>query len=406
MLSCSIWTPLRHTRYRSLWIVNTLSNMGTWMQAMGAAWLMTSLSPSLIMTPAVQTATSLPVFLFAIIAGTLADLIDRPKFLFIVNGIMALAACLASALVFCGLMTPWLLLILTFMLGVGAAFIWPAWQASMSGLVDHTEIHAAATLNNLSYNLAAIIGPALGGLIIKLSGPAALFAFNAVSFSGLIIVYYHWWKTPHELTVSEERFSAALRAGFKAVRNAPIFHAILINCVAINFSASAFIALLPLIVREYLHLDSGYYGLFLGCLGLGSVLGVFCLQALRTLLGTKKLMIMASCIYALLLLALTMIQQVPLLMGLIVIGGIAWVAIVSSLNAAAQSSFPITLRARALSIYLIVLSGTIALGSYIWGLIASLYSIKAALMSAAILLLTYPLLSLKWPVQIRVLADE
>jgi MFS family permease len=396
-----IWVPLRHVRYRMLWISNALSNTGTWMQAMAAAWLMTSLTSSPVMAASIQTATNLPIFLFAVIAGTLADIVDRPKFLLIVNTQMALSALALSILVMFGLITPWLLLTLTFMLGLGAAFMWPAWQASMSGLVDHSEISTAATLNGLSYNLASVIGPALGGLLFKSSGPAALFTLNAISFSGLIIVYYRWWKSPHEITTTNQRFWDAFITGFKVVLDAPSFHAILINTGIILFATSAFMSLLPLVVKDMLHLDSGIYGLLMGCLGIGAVAGAFILPTLRAKFSTQWLLSVATIVFSFLLFTLATVHYVKLLMCVICVSGIAWVTIVSSLNAAAQSSFPLKLRARVLSIYMIIMSGALAFGSYTWGLLATSYSIKTALLAAAVLLVMSPLLTIRWPVKIQ-----
>ena len=314
---------------------------------------------------------------------------------------MALSALALSFLVFWGLITPWSLLILTFMLGLGAAFMWPAWQASMSGLVDHSEIPTAATLNGLSYNLASVMGPALGGLLFRVSGASVLFILNAISFSGLIIVYYRWWKAPHEMTTTDQKFWDAFIIGFKAVVDAPSFHAILINTGMILFATSAFMSLLPLVVRDVLHLDSGIYGLLMGCLGVGAVVGAFILPSLRAAFSTQKLLSFAVIIFGVMLIIMATVSYVNFLMCAIAASGIAWVTIVSSLNAAAQSSFPIKLRARALSIYMIVLSGALAFGSYTWGLLASIYSVKISLFVAALILIISPLLVLKWPLEIK-----
>jgi len=401
-----LWVPLRHARYRTLWLSNAFSNTGTWMQAMAAAWMMTSLTTSPLMTASIQTATNLPIFLFALIAGTLADMVDKPKFLLIVNIQMALSALALSILVFLGVITPWLLLIFTFSLGTGAAFMWPAWQASMSGLVDHSEIPAAATLNGLSYNLASVIGPALGGLLFRMTGPGMLFGLNAISFLGLIIVYDRWRRSTHEITVTKQKFNEAFISGFKAVANAPAFHAILINTGIILFATSAFMSLLPLVVRDVLHLDSGVYGMLMGFLGVGAVAGAFLLPTLRAKFATQTLLSFAVIMFGVLLSALAIISDVRLLMIIIAVSGIAWVTIVSSLNAAAQSSFPIIMRGRVLAIYMIVMSGGLAFGSYTWGLLASAYSIKMSLFVAAVVLILCPLLALKWPVKIQQLQQE
>ncbi|MBV9575322.1 MAG: MFS transporter [Gammaproteobacteria bacterium] len=396
----SLWVPLRHSRYRSLWISNAISNIGTWMQAMAAAWLMTSLTSSSLMTASIQTATNLPIFLFALIAGTLADIVDRPKYLLIVNILMASIALSLSALVFFGMITPLSLLLLTFLLGSGAAFMWPAWQASMSGLVEHAEIPAAATLNGLSYNLASIIGPALGGLLFKFSGAASLFMLNSISFIGLIFVYDKWRRSSHEITTTNQKFKDAFIEGFKVVSNAPKFHAILINTVVIFFATSSFMSLLPLIVKDVLHSDSTTYGMLMGCLGIGAIAGAFMLPKLRSLFSTQLLLSLAAIVFAGLLISLAIIKEIKLLIFIISVSGIAWVTLVSSLNAAAQSSFPLIIRARILSIYMIATSGGLAFGSYFWGYIANAFNVQIALLTAATILILSPLIALKWSVQI------
>ncbi|WP_313634308.1 MFS transporter, partial [Massilia timonae] len=186
--------PLRHARYRRIWLANLVSNLGTWVQTFAAAWLVASLSQSASITSLVQTATYVPVFLFALLAGVLADAVHRPKFLFFCNLFNAMCAGAMAVLVWSGKVSSGPVLAITFCLGIGTAFIWPAWQAALSGLVEPDEVEAAATLNNLSYNLSAILGPALGGLLFGWIGPGALFLANAVSFIGLLAVYWHWWR--------------------------------------------------------------------------------------------------------------------------------------------------------------------------------------------------------------------
>jgi MFS family permease len=170
-----------------------VSNLGTWIQTFASAWLVASLSGSASITSLVQTATYVPVFLFALFAGVVADAVHRPKFLFFCNLYMALCAAVMALLVSTGLVSSGPVLAITFCIGIGTAFVWPAWQAAMSGLVQAEEVEAAATLNNLSYNLSAIIGPALGGLLFGWIGPSALFLANALSFAGLLGVYWARW---------------------------------------------------------------------------------------------------------------------------------------------------------------------------------------------------------------------
>jgi len=374
--------PLRHARYRNIWLANMVSNMGTWIQTFASAWLVASLSGSASITSLVQTATYVPVFLFALLAGVVADAVHRPKFLFFCNLYMALCAAVMALLVTTGLVAATPVLILTFCVGIGTAFVWPAWQAAMSGLVDPSEVEAAATLNNLSYNLSAIIGPALGGLLFDWIGPSALFLANALSFAGLLGVYWAWWqeRTP-QATVREgfrERFALGLRTAFGCAR----YRRILRNVCWVFFSTIAFASLLPVFVRDVLRMQSSTYGTLMGCLGGGCVLAAFFLPHVRVRVDKTGVLAGALVVYGIMLLAMSMTGSLFLLVPLILCGGMAWSATVSTLNAAAQLSFPAEIRARTLSIYLFVMSGGYVGGSLFWGQVADAWGVRAALGAA------------------------
>src|SRR5437764_8188932 len=205
--------PLRHRRYRNLWCANLVSNLGTWMQTFASAWLVASSSHSATSTTLVQTSTYVPIFLFALFAGVVADAVHRPKFLFFCNLFMATCACTMAGLVASGHAPHGVVLGLVFCLGCGSAFMWPAWQAAVSSLVEPDEVEAAATLNNLSYNVAAILGPALGGVLFNWIGPGPLFLINALSFTGLLAVYRAWWAAAGVQPRAQEAFGARLREG-------------------------------------------------------------------------------------------------------------------------------------------------------------------------------------------------
>lgn len=268
--------PLRHARYRRIWLANMVSNLGTWIQAFAAAWLVASLSQSASITALVQTATYAPVFLFALLAGVLADAVHRPKFLFFCNLFNALCAAAMALLVWTGKVASGPVLAITFCLGIGTAFLWPAWQAAIGSLVEPDEVEAAATLNNLSYNLSAILGPALGGLLFGWIGAGALFLANALSFAGLLVVYWHWWREGEPQPVVREGFAQRFRQGVATAFGCPRYRRILRNACSVFFATIAFASLLPVFVREVLHLRAGVYGILMGCLGGGAVLAAFC----------------------------------------------------------------------------------------------------------------------------------
>jgi predicted MFS family arabinose efflux permease len=370
--------PLRHARYRRLWIANLISNLGTWTQTFASAWLIASLSHSASTTTLVQTASYVPIFLFALFAGVVADAVDRPKFLFFCNLFMALCACTLAALVISGHASAGPVLAVTFCLGSGAAFMWPAWQASMSGLVDPDEVEAAATLNNLSYNVAAIVGPAMGGVLFNWIGPGALFLVNAISFVGLLTVYWAWWQERLPSTASDSGFMDSLKAGFACAFGCSRYRNILVNVCTVFFATIAFAGLLPVFVRDVLRMNSSVFGTLMGSLGAGAVVAAFILPGLRTRIDKTRLLAGSLLVYGAMLIGMAVFRSLFLLVPLIVCAGMAWSAVVSTLNAAAQLSFPAHIRARTLSIYLFVMAAGYTAGSLVWGRVADNFGVQAA----------------------------
>lgn len=374
--------PLRHARYRRLWAANLISNLGTWTQTFASAWLIASLSHSATTTTLVQTASYLPIFLFALFAGVVADAVDRPKFLFFCNLFMALCACTLAGLVITGNASALFVLAITFCLGAGSAFMWPAWQASMSGLVEPDEVEAAATLNNLSYNVAAIVGPAMGGLLFNWIGPGALFLVNAISFVGLLSVYWAWWQERLPGTATGTGFVDSLKAGMACALGCSRYRNILLNVCTVFFATIAFAALLPVFVRDVLRMNSNVFGTLMGSLGAGAVLAAFFLPTLRTRVDRTSLLAGALLVYGAMLIAMSFARSLLVLVPLIVCGGMAWSATVSTLNAAAQSSFPANIRARTLSIYLFVMAAGYTVGSLVWGRVADHFGVQVAFAAA------------------------
>ncbi|MET0858985.1 MAG: MFS transporter [Telluria sp.] len=370
--------PLRHARYRRLWTANLISNLGTWTQTFASAWLIASLAHSASTTTLVQTATYVPIFLFALFAGVVADAVNRPKFLFFCNLFMALCACTLAALVITGHASAGPVLAITFCLGAGSAFMWPAWQASMSGLVDPDEVEAAATLNNLSYNVAAIVGPALGGVLFNWIGAGALFLVNAISFVALLSVYWAWWQERLPSTVTTTGFMDSLKAGVSCALGCSRYRNILVNVCTVFFATIAFAALLPIFVRDVLHMNSSVFGTLMGSLGAGAVIAAFILPSLRIRFDKTRLLAGALLVYGAMLIVMSFARSLLVLVPLIMLGGMAWSATVSTLNAAAQLSFPSHIRARTLSIYLFVMAAGYTVGSLVWGRLADHFGVQAA----------------------------
>ncbi|HKY32877.1 MAG TPA: MFS transporter [Candidatus Polarisedimenticolia bacterium] len=379
----SLWSPLRLPLYRSLWIAALASNMGTWIQDVGAGWLMTSLSPSPLMVGLVQAALTLPIFLFALPAGALADVVDRRLVLLWTQGLMAAAAAALAALSWAGTAGPWTLLSLTFALGVGMAFTAPAWQAIIPELVSPGDLVSALALNGAGINMARAVGPALGGALVSAVGPHAAFALNAVSFTGVLMVLARWRRPPRRAALPAERIVGAMAAGVRYVRHAPELRTVMLRSASFIFFGSALWALMPVVARFELGLAATGYGALLGCLGAGAVAGAWLLPRLRRSLGLDALAGWSTGLFGLVL-ALVAVVREPAAMGAVmVMAGGAWITLLTSFHMSAQAVLPSWVRGRGLAVYLLVFFGGMASGSAVWGAAAARSGVRPALLAAS-----------------------
>lgn len=380
----SAWGPLREPLFRALWIAAVASNVGTWMEDVGEAWLMTSLSSSTLMVALVETAGSLPVVLLAVPSGAFADIVDRRRLLLITQVWMLIVAATLGILTVSGRITPWLLLTLAFALGLGAAANAPAWEAITPELVSRADLPAAVTLGAVAFNIARAVGPALGGLLVAVFGPGPVFVLNAVSFLGVILVLYRWRRPVEKSNLPPEHVLGALRAGLRYVRHTPKIQAVLIRAAVFILCASALWALLPLVARRGLGLSAAGYGVLLGCLGLGGVTGASFLPKVRQKISTNSLVIGATLIFAAVTIVLAYVHIAVLVGGSLFFGGIAWMAMLSTLNVAAQTATAAWVRARVLGVYMLAFFGGWACGSVLWGWIAGRAGISLTLLIAAV----------------------
>jgi MFS family permease len=361
------WGPLRHPVFRALWIASVAANVGTWMQNVGAAWLMTSITPSPTLVALVQTATSLPFLVAALPAGALADIVDRRKLLMAAQGWMFLVALVLAVLTWIGAMTPALLLVLTFALGLGLAVNLPTWQSIQPDLVPRSELPQAIALGGVNINLSRAIGPAIGGFVIAATGPAATFLINAATFLFALFVFSRWQGSPLDAELTE-RLPGAVRAGLRYVRNEPALRAVLVRAGLFMVGGSAIMALLPLVARQELGLGSEGYGLLLGCFGAGAVTGAALLPRFKQMASSNRLVGAASVVLAATTAALALVPN-PFAVGIaLLVGGVAWLSTMANLNTTAQMVLPAWVRARGLSVYVLVFQGCIAAGSAGWGL--------------------------------------
>ena len=396
--SISAWSPLGDPLFRALWIATLVSNIGTWMHDVGAGWLMTSLSPSPVMVALVQTATTLPVFLLALPAAAHADIVDRRRFLIVVQLWMGCVAALLATTVFIGVVSAWSLLVLTFAMGIGAAMMIPAWAAITPEIVPRRELQSAIALNSMGINVARAIGPALAGVIVSYAGTGAVFALNALSYAGIIIVLVRWQRTVPRTELPAERFFGSLRHGVRFALHAPALQAAVIRGAGFFLFASASWALLPLIVRNLPDGGPQAFGILVASIGVGAVLGALVLPALREKLSRDLQVVLASVLYALVLLGLATVDQLWPLAGVMTVAGVAWITILSSLQVAAQMALPNWVRSRGLAVFMAVFMGSMALGSLVWGGIAQFLSVNQSLIIASVGALVAAALTWRWKV--------
>jgi len=378
------WSPLGQPTFRALWLAILVGNIGTWVHDVAAAWIMAETTNSPLMVAAVQSATTLPVVVLAIVAGTLADIVDRRRYLILAQLWMLLVASTLAVLAHLDRLGPWTLVALTFALGIGAAMAMPAQQATTPELVPKPMLGPAVALGSLSMNIARAIGPALGGLIVAQAGIAWAFAVNAVTFLGVAIVLWRWRRAPTASVLPPETFGIALRAGLRYASRDSVLKAVLVKAGWFFTFASALTALLPIVVKQDLHASAGTYGLLLGCIGVGAIGGAMLLPGLRTRMDPDRMVLYATLTYAACILAIALLRWVPLLYAIALLAGFAWIAVLSSLQIAAQTAVPAWVRARALSLYIVVFSGGMAAGSLGWGWLAQTFGTPRALLAAAL----------------------
>lgn len=376
--------PFQHPAFTLLWVATVASNVGTWMHDVGAAWLMTELAPSPVMVSAVQAATTLPIFLFALLAGAVADIVDRRKLLIWVNLALGVAALGMAALVHLQVMTPALLLLFTFLFGTGAAFIAPAWQAIVPKLVPKPQLPAAIALNSMGINVSRAIGPALAGFLIVAIGLSAPFVVNALSVVGIVLALVWWRAAPSAASgLPPEHLSGAIEAGLRYAWNSPALRQTLARAAAFFLFASAFWAMLPLIARETLQGGPTLFGVLMAAVGGGAVGGALLLPKLKKALGPDRTVAAGTVGAALVMGVMAVSTRQDLAVVASALAGFSWIAVLSSLNVSAQTALPDWVRARGLSVFLTVFFGAMSFGSLIWGQVAAFSDLSTALLVAA-----------------------
>jgi MFS family permease len=379
----SAWSPLRHRWFRALWIAQFVANTGTWAQTVGAQWLMGDLGGSALQIALVQTAATLPVFLLVVPAGALGDILDRRRLLLLSQTLMLLAAAALAVLTAADGVTPYRLLALTAVLAVGQALAAPCFQAVQPELVPREELPLAALLNGANANVARAVGPAIGGLLVAAAGPAAAFALNSASFLGVLAVLYRWPRPATRRLLGAEPIGQAIRAGLRYVRSAPAFSSVLARSALFMVFASALWALLPAVARGPMGMGPTGYGGLLVAVGSGAVLGTAVLPRLRARRGSGVVVTTAMLAYAAAVAVVGVHPSPVLVVAALVLAGLSWIAVQSTLNATAQLLLPTWARARALAYFQLVFMGGQALGAVMWGVVADILGLTAAFLLPA-----------------------
>jgi MFS family permease len=387
--------PLLIAIFRWLWLAQLVSNVGSWMQSVGAQWMLVGSPHAALLTSLVSAVSLLPVFLLSLPAGVLADSLDRRWLLVASNGFMGLAAGLLAVLTWTGQAGPVVILILTFALGCGAAVGTPAWQAIQPDLVPRYLIPSAAAISSANVNIARAVGPALAGALIAWAGPGLLFAINAASFLSVIAVLAAWRAAPKSR--GSVGMGPAIASGLRYVRNAPGVRRIALRAALFVIPGSALWALLAVIAHGPMRQQSGGYGLMLAALGLGAVIGALVLPALRGRYATNTLLVGGSVIYSAGMTAVALLRSLPLVLALLLATGIGWVIVLSVLNAALMLTLPAWVRARSLAAYSIVFMGGQGIGAMIWGVVATPFGAVTTLSVASALVGIGSLTSVLWP---------
>ena len=395
--AATAWSPLRIMAFRALWLAQLASMIGTWMQTVGAQWLLIDEPDAAALVSLVQTASLLPMLLLALPAGVLADSFDRRRLLVGLQfGTLVVGGGL-TVLTALGGISPSELLAVTFLIGCGQAMSMPPWQALIPDVVPAAHVRAAAALGAVSMNVARAVGPALAGLLITQVDVWLVFAINTATYGVLAVVVLRWAPAGRVSGDMPERFGPALRAGARYVRHSRVVRRLLLRSALFVLPGTALWALLPLVASRLLGLGSGGYGVLLGALGVGAVAGAIVLPRLLTRVSTSQMMFTASVVYAAAEAGVVFVSDLPLAVALLLPAGAAWLAVLSTLGAATQVFLPKWVRARGLSMQQIVFMGGQAVGALLWGVAANYVGLVPVFVAAAALMVLGAASSAIWP---------
>ncbi len=404
MAQSSTFTALRNPIYRNLWLATLLSGTCVSAHDTAATWVMNMLSPSAFLLSLMSTVASLPFFFFTLPAGALADMVDRRKLMLVMNFWLAGAAALMAVFGFLGLLNPWIILACVFLTGVGFAFNSPAWAAVVPEIVTNEELPSAATLGGLQLNISGIIGPAIGGLLLRFFAPNWLFTLNAICFLIVIFAILRWKGNVTTSKLPLENFLESFTTAIRYVRYAPGIQVVLARNVLFAFFISIIPALMPVVGLKQLNFQPSSLGLLFTFMGAGSVFGaVFVVPRARDHLSSNALILLANLVVVLVYLAMALVRNPVIFMLVAAFAGVGWTLAASELWVAGQRAMPSWARGRMNASVIMVSQGALALGGVVWGYSASTLGISQTLLVAAGVLLLSLLLTI--PLSINFISD-
>ncbi|MBO3758488.1 MFS transporter [Ciceribacter sp. L1K22] len=383
----SILSPLGNSTFRSIWFASIASNLGGLIQGVGAAWMMASISTSENMVALVQASTTLPIMLFSLASGAIADSFDRRRVMLSAQIFMFVVSALLTTFAYLDLIGPWGLLAFTFMIGCGVALNNPSWQASVGDMVGRDDLPAAVSLNSMGFNITRSVGPAIGGVIVATAGAAAAFAANSLSYFALMYALWRWKPDSGRSTLPRERLGSAIAAGLRYVSMSPNLGKVLFRGFMFGLTASAIMALLPIVARDLVDGGPLTYGLMLGAFGAGAIGGAVSSARLRELLSSEDIVRVSFAGFALAAAVIGASSSTLVSSLALMIAGACWVLALSLFNTVVQLSTPRWVVGRALSLYQTATFGGMAAGSWMWGMFAESYGPANALHASSLLML-------------------
>jgi MFS family permease len=382
-----------------IWSASLISNFGSLIQAVGASWMMTSIAPSADMVALVQASTTLPIMLLSLPSGATADIWDRRLLMLAAQTLMLVVAAVLTATAYFGLITPWILLTLTFLLGCGTALYAPAWQSSVGEQVPRADLPSAVALNSLAFNIARTAGPAIGGVIVAQAGPPAAFLLNSLSYVGLIIVLVLWRRPRPAPFLPPENMFMAMGAGIRYARLSPDIRTVLIRGATFGVLGSSIWALMPLVARNLIGGNAVTYGVLLGAFGSGAVLGALSSTWLRRRYSNELIVRASTVGFGLGSIVTASSSWHALSMIALMVGGASWVLALSTFNVTVQTSSPRWVVGRTVSIYQMVTFGGLSIGSWLSGVAANQFGLRVCLASSGALMAISALLGRRLPLR-------